>query len=800
MRTLSDELQTMLPPSLAFDHPTPRRLAGSIASTMAGATHTRSVPHQMRSRLDCSQGAELECALNCDTNPMLPARAWMEQMAACSYNAVGEVPAMRWDAHSYASAEVRKQLGQAPPELFQRTRHGGFVGDLQHFDHTAFRISAAEAASSDPHQRALLEVGYTALHSVHLQRASLDGSLTGVFVGILAGDFASALWSTPVGGRRVHTVTAATPSIASGRVSYVLGLHGPCVSYDTACSASLTACHAALRAHQLHECYTGLVMGANFMFTATLAFVLGAAGMSSVRGRCHTFDSRADGYVRGEACGACVLRHQPDGAALRLLGSAVRQDGRSASLTAPNGQAQQQLLNAALADASTLSRTLARHESHGTGTALGDPIESGSLSAALHLRDAAAHALSLGGVKANAGHGEASAGMSALLALARGLKASVCVCNTQLRAINEHVLHVLDANAFHLPVQFGALQLDTRAGGVSSFGFSGTIAHAVMRHAATPPSAPVIRLPPRAYKRRVFLWREPSHPFVQSLLPSDGDDTAHFRSPVDGALHRITADHVVAGRAIFPGAGYLELARAATRFASAIAGAQTALHGIYFLRPLLLETLAGWCVDCIVASDRFEVRSDVMGDEDTLGGRAGPTDMAEATLHCSGVFSSAPQNGDSRRAQMSVQHALLCAHPINVAAFYDVLYGAGLQYGPGYRTLTQASHVSGAAAGWLHSRYVQQGTLVHPADLDDALCLSGLAMIDEPRASETRLPFSVDDALLQGVQPGRLAVCLSLCIFSPCTALLCGLTTQMDVRYGCLRRWRPGGNPPRPSW
>ena len=294
-----------------------------------------------------------------------------------------------------------------------RVRHGGFVRGAELADHAAFGVSRAEAAAMDPQQRLLLERGYAALHEASFDRAAIAGSLTGVFLGFAGSEFAQVLAASPAGGS-VYAATGSASSIAAGRLSYALGLHGPCVSYDTACSAALAACHAALRALQLDECVTGLVAAVTLMLAPAIGTSFAIAGMTSARGRSHTFDARADGYARGEACGAAALGGETaGGAAASVSGSAVRQDGRSASLTAPNGQAQQALLRAALADAATAPDALALGEAHGTGTALGDPIEAGSLNTAvLENRSKAAGPVAVGSFKANIGHAEASAGVA----------------------------------------------------------------------------------------------------------------------------------------------------------------------------------------------------------------------------------------------------------------------------------------------------------------------------------------------------------------------------------------------------
>jgi len=268
----------------------------------------------------------------------------------------------------------------------------------------------------DPQQRLVLEHGYEALHSGGCHRSKMLGSLTGVFLGIENNDFAEIL-ATSSAGDSVYAATGSSDSIASGRLSYILGLHGPSVSCATACSAALTACHAGMRALQMDECGHVLLAGVNLILLPRPSMNFAVAGMTSVRGRCHTFDNRADGYARGEGCVAAAMRCRDAGSGgkLGLLGSAVRQDGRSASLTAPSGLAQQGLLLAALNDAQLSRDELTVHEAHGTGTALGDPIEAGSLaSAVLATRE---QALEVGGGKANIGHAEPAAGITGLLKL-----------------------------------------------------------------------------------------------------------------------------------------------------------------------------------------------------------------------------------------------------------------------------------------------------------------------------------------------------------------------------------------------
>ena len=269
-------------------------------------------------------------------------------------------------------------------------------------------------------------------------------------------------------------------------------------------------------------------------------------------------------------------------------------------------------------------------------------------------------------------------------------------------------------------------------GGVSSFGYSGTIAHAVLRHpyvAGTCASMSLNRL--LKYQRRGFAWFDAPHVFAQSgRLSADGAEVTISRAA--GKLHTTAADHVVHGRVIFPGAGYLEMARAA-------AVSESSLRGVFFLQPLAVEA-ANLVVECVMSDGRFEVRSGEDEDEDR-------------TVHCSGSVVTIGGWQLVEHASMRGRSRMLASH---VRALYDGYASIGLQYGPGYRTLVEAwGGGASAAMARLRGRATHEGTHVHPADLDDALCVSALTASDSGGSSETRVPFAVDEAALQG-SPGEL--------------------------------------------
>ena len=498
---------TQLPGTIMFEHPSARQLSIALARTALGHRHPIS-----RLAGITQGGARSERRL-----PTLSMRGLVTSLPAgastvratasvmrCGAIVVNEVPAMRW-----SKPMVSQQAGL----VAQRVRYGAFVRGAELSDNTAFGISPAETMAMDPQQRLLLTGGYAALHGGQYPRVELVGSPLGIFLGIASTDFAQLQMLSPtVGG--VYSATGCALSVASGRLSYVHGLHGPCASYDTACSAALVACHAASCALSLVECPAALVAGVTLMLTPAVGITFALAGMTSANGRSFTFDTRADGFARGETCGALVLRQpvQVEVAdfTLCLTGSAVRQDGRSASLTAPSGRAQQMLLQAAVVHARVASAELCFHEAHGTGTALGDPIESRSISETLIVpRDmAAASPLLVCGAKANLAHAEPAAGMSGLLSTTVSLHMRTATANAQLRALNHHVSDALAAPMCMLPLQSSIMPELGRShvcGGVSSFGFSGTICHVFASEQPRAASA-MIAQPAPNFRRTRFAW------------------------------------------------------------------------------------------------------------------------------------------------------------------------------------------------------------------------------------------------------------------------------------------------------
>ncbi|MEU2494312.1 SDR family NAD(P)-dependent oxidoreductase [Streptomyces sp. NPDC007883] len=375
---------------------------------------------------------------------------------------------------------------------------GGFLDDILAFDAAFFGITPREARLMDPQQRLFLEAAWNALEDSGHDPQRLGGSRTGVFVGATLADYAELLSRA---GEEVagHSVTGHVPSIIANRLSYLLDLRGPSEVVDTACSSSLTALHRALTALESGECGLAVAGGVNALFSPTWFDSLETAGMLSATGRCWTFDERADGFIRGEGVGVVVLKPLDlalrDGDPVRgvIRGSAVNHGGRAHSLTAPNPQAQAEVVASALRRAGVHPRSVSFVETHGTGTRLGDPIEVAGLRTAFSRAGGEPSGqpwCALGAVKTGIGHLESAAGLAGLVKVLLAIGHRTLPPNAAGSRPNPHL--ELAGSPFRVPLAAEPWQPvdDTGApvplvGGVSAFGFGGANAHAVV---AEPPA------------------------------------------------------------------------------------------------------------------------------------------------------------------------------------------------------------------------------------------------------------------------------------------------------------------------
>ena len=269
------------------------------------------------------------------------------QLLVDEVDAISEVPADRWDLQQYYDPNP-----DTPGTMY--SRFGGFLNHVDQFDPNFFGISPREAVSLDPQQRLLLEVAWEALENAGLPGDRLAGSAGGVFIGISSNDYTHQLLDRDPAEYDLYMGSGNAHSVASGRLSYFLGLQGPCLAVDTACSSSLTVVHLACQSLRLRECDFALTGGVNLLLTPAISINHSLAKMLAPDGRCKTFDSAADGFIRSEGCGIVVLKRLSDALKDRdriqavILGSAVNQDGKTSGLTVPNGLSQAAVIPPAL--------------------------------------------------------------------------------------------------------------------------------------------------------------------------------------------------------------------------------------------------------------------------------------------------------------------------------------------------------------------------------------------------------------------------------------------------------------------
>ncbi|MEV6449470.1 SDR family NAD(P)-dependent oxidoreductase [Amycolatopsis sp. NPDC051716] len=463
---LETRLGREIPATVVFDHPTIGRLAGFLA----GENQAAPVRRERRAA---------------DAEPL--AIVGM----ACRFPGGANDLAAFWRLLS----EGRDAIGEVPADRGWSGLRGGFLdGPVDEFDADAFGISPREARGMDPQQRLLLEVAGEAIDDAGIATGALERSATSVFVGINTSDYRQLLAADESAGVDAYAATGTTFSVAAGRLSFLLGLDGPAMAIDTACSSSLVAAHLAARSLRSGESDLALVAGVNLMLSPVTTASLAKLNALSADGRCKTFDASADGYGRGEGCGVVVLKRLADAQAAGdriwavLRGTAVNQDGHRAGLTVPNGQAQRQVVRAALADAGVPPEAVGYVEAHGTGTPLGDPLELTALAGSLRASgDTGTRPppLLVGSVKTNVGHLEAAAGVCGLIKVALMLHHRRIPPHLHFRDPNPHV------DWAGLPVTVATELTDwagerPRLAGLSSFGFSGTNAHAVLAEAPAP--------------------------------------------------------------------------------------------------------------------------------------------------------------------------------------------------------------------------------------------------------------------------------------------------------------------------
>ncbi|WP_083453029.1 sulfolipid-1 biosynthesis phthioceranic/hydroxyphthioceranic acid synthase [Mycolicibacterium goodii] len=413
-----------------------------------------------------------------------PERLW--QALLRGDDAVTEVPPDRWDADEFYDPQ---------PGVPGRSvsKWGAFLDDVAGFDSEFFGITEREATAIDPQHRLLLEVSWEAIEHAGLTQETMTESLTGVFVGLTHGDY-QLLAADAHKVEAPYGFTGNSFSLASGRIAYCLGVHGPALTVDTACSSGLTAVHLACRSLIEGESDHALAGGASVILDPR-KFVAGSAeGMLSPTGRCHAFDVSADGFVSAEGCVVVLLKRLPD--ALRygdrilavIRGTAANQDGRTVNIATPSVTAQTAVYRAALAAAGVDAAGIGMVEAHGPGTRVGDPIEYASLANVYGTE----HPCALASVKTNFGHAQSAAGTLGLVKTILALQHGVVPQNLHFTRLPDEMARI-DTKLF-VPQEVTEWPCDggyPRRAAVSSYGLSGTNVHAILEQAPATESTAV---------------------------------------------------------------------------------------------------------------------------------------------------------------------------------------------------------------------------------------------------------------------------------------------------------------------
>jgi len=533
-------------PTIALDYPTVRQLAGYIHQQLTGKGQEKDQEIIVNTIPQLNEPiAIVGMACRFPGGANTPEDFW--QLLQQGKEAIDLIPETRWSLDDYYDPN---------PDTPNKTpvRHGAFIDDIDLFDAKFFNISPREAENMDPQQRLLLEVVWESLENAGINPKELAETDTSVFIGATTHEYSDLLSRH---NYDAYIATGNNQSVLAGRISFALGLQGPCLTLDTACSSSLVALNQACHSLHLGETHLAIVGGVNALLSPYTYITLSNAKMLTTDGHCKVFSEQADGYVRGEGCGVVVLKRLSDArqAGDKILGviksSVVNQDGASSGLTVPNGVAQEKLLRKSLAQANLQPKDIDYIEAHGTGTKLGDPMETHAISNVYKNSHDEQNPLYISSVKANIGHLESAAGMASLIKTVLALQYEKIPPHVPFKKLNSAI------NLTAIPAQIPLELTDWKKGekprraGISSFGFSGTNAHVILEEAPQLDYMPRASLPPTIFNRQRY-WA----PIINDVLsmlgnnshPLTHQDNRELSTNITNLLNSFLGDMLAAGR------------------------------------------------------------------------------------------------------------------------------------------------------------------------------------------------------------------------------------------------------------
>ena len=656
-------------------------------------------------------------------------------------DAIEDIPASRWDRDKFYDADRKK-----PGKMV--CKQGGFITDHDKFDADFFRITPKEAEFLDPNQRIALETAWHALEHACIDPKTLIGTCCGVFMGVVYHDYARLLARADLSTQNTgYLISGALQSTVAGRIAYTLGTCGPAMVIDTACSSSLVAVHEACQTLRSGSCELALAGGVNLLMAPDLSISISQANMLSPASRCKTFSHDADGYVRSEGCGVVVLKRlsdaERDGDTILAVikGSAVNQNGASGGISVPSRMAQQSLLSQALANADLSSHDIDYIEAHGTGTPLGDPIETGAIEQVYQGRN---RDLYIGSVKSNLGHLEAAAGVAGLIKVVLSLQQQCIPANLHLQRLNPRI--ALENIPAKIPVEPTPWRqsLTKRNAGISSFGFGGTNAHLIVQEAPVQTHQHVkMPLVQTVFNRKRY-WAiknalepvkksnvayDPAyHPFLQQQVAIYDGEHEVYQTCINTSWPAFIRDHLIYDVPVLAGGAYLSTILS---YIKETGVEPLAIEDINFVKAFVIEPGIEYQVQTIVktqhSSDRCLISSREIVPE-MKRGNSGWRLHAESVLN---VYKQPlVQNGMALVARFSKQDA------IDDPALYQPLFNQmALHYGPQFQ--------------WIHALRAQQ----HEAWVE----------FRAPDASETLAQDGLPSGLIDAIFQAAILLALKSC-------------------------------------